>query len=105
MRDLLRDTGTFLREHLYRHWRVEMQVEQATQVLQSLYHALMNRPSMLPPTYRALAASEGQPRATCDYLSGMTDRYALDTHAGITPAAPPPSGPADPPRPQQVLTE
>lgn len=88
MRDLLRDTGTFLRENLYRHWRVEMQVEQATQVLHGLYHALMNRPSMLPPTYRALAASEGQPRATCDYLSGMTDRYALDTHAGITPGGP-----------------
>ncbi|UBV41837.1 dNTP triphosphohydrolase [Deinococcus taeanensis] len=87
MRVLLRDTGTFLRENLYRHWRVEMQVEQATQVLTTLYRALLGRPSMLPPTYRARAAhSGGLPRATCDYLAGMTDRYALDTHATVTPS-------------------
>ncbi|WP_221088953.1 dGTP triphosphohydrolase [Deinococcus aquaedulcis] len=89
MRERLRDTSAFLRENLYRHWRVEMQVEQATRVLTTLFDALTNRPSMLPPTFRARAQAGDLPRAVCDYLAGMTDRYALDAHSSITPPATP----------------
>ena len=85
VRDLLRGTGTFLRDHLYRHWRVEMQVEQATRVLTTLLQALVARPSMLPPQYREWAQEGGTQRAVCDYIAGMTDRYALEIHAGLTP--------------------
>ncbi|GHF49079.1 dGTPase [Deinococcus metalli] len=85
VRDLLRGAGQFLRDNLYRHWRVEMQVEQASRVLTTLFHALLARPSMLPPQYRDLAATWGMERAVCDYLAGMTDRYALEIHAGLAP--------------------
>lgn len=85
MRTLLSETGVFLRDHLYRHWRVEMQVEQATRVLTTLFHALNERPSMLPPQFRQRADADGLPRTVCDYIAGMTDRYALDTHASLTP--------------------
>ncbi|MVN87846.1 dNTP triphosphohydrolase [Deinococcus sp. HMF7620] len=84
MRGCLRETGAYLRENLYRHWRVEMQVEQATRTLTTLFEALVRRPSMLPPSFRA-RAEQGLPRAVCDYLAGMTDRYALDVHANLTP--------------------
>ncbi|THF85761.1 deoxyguanosinetriphosphate triphosphohydrolase [Deinococcus sp. KSM4-11] len=85
MRELLRDTATFLQQNLYRHWRVEMQVEQATRVLTTLFHALVGRPSMLPPLYQRWATERGTHRAVCDYIAGMTDRYALDIHASLTP--------------------
>ncbi|MFB9991971.1 deoxyguanosinetriphosphate triphosphohydrolase [Deinococcus oregonensis] len=85
LRDLLRETATFLRENLYRHWRVEMQVEQATRVLETMFQAFLARPSMLPPTVRARAEAEGLPRAVCDFIAGMTDRYALETYGQITP--------------------
>jgi dGTPase len=85
MRELLRGTATFLRENLYRHWRVEMQVEQATRVLETMFRAFLARPSMLPPTVRARAEAEGLPRAVCDFVAGMTDRYALETYRQITP--------------------
>lgn len=85
VRDRLRETATFLRENLYRHWRVEMQVEQASRVLTTLFNALLARPTMLPPPYRDLAATCGTQRAVCDYIAGMTDRYALDIHASLTP--------------------
>ncbi|PNY82193.1 deoxyguanosinetriphosphate triphosphohydrolase [Deinococcus koreensis] len=87
VRALLRETSTFLREQLYRHWRVEMQVEQATRVLTTLFQALVARPSMLPPQYREWAQGSGVERAVCDYVAGMTDRYALEIHAGLTPPA------------------
>ncbi|MFD2609601.1 deoxyguanosinetriphosphate triphosphohydrolase [Deinococcus taklimakanensis] len=89
MRALLRDTRVFLRDQLYRHWRVEMQVEQATRALHTLYHAYLNRPGMLPPQAQARAAVGGLPRAVCDHIAGMTDRYALETYASLTPPAAP----------------
>ncbi|GAA5512719.1 deoxyguanosinetriphosphate triphosphohydrolase-like protein [Deinococcus carri] len=85
MRERLRETGTFLRENLYRHWRVEMQVEQATRLLTTLFTAFLARPSMLPPQVRARAEVDGLPRAVCDFIAGMTDRYAGEVYAALTP--------------------
>lgn len=87
LRELLRDTGAYLKDNLYRHWRVEMQVEQASRVLTTLFHAFEGRPSMLPPQFRERAATEGPARVICDYLAGMTDRYALDLHASVAAPA------------------
>lgn len=85
MRDLLRETGVFLRDKLYRHPQVEMQVEQATRVLQTMFAAFVQRPTMLPERTRERAERDGLERAICDHIAGMTDRYALETHASITP--------------------
>jgi len=85
MRERLRETGTFLRGNLYRHPRVEMQVEQATRLLETLFTAFLNRPAMLPPGVRARAQGENLPRAVCDFIAGMTDRYAVETHAALVP--------------------
>ncbi len=81
----LRQPGDFQRDRLYRHWQVEMQVEQATRVLQTLFRAFTERPSMLPERPRARLQGEALPRVICDHIAGMTDRYALETHASITP--------------------
>ncbi|WP_034387086.1 deoxyguanosinetriphosphate triphosphohydrolase [Deinococcus sp. YIM 77859] len=85
MRERLRETSAFLRENLYRHWRVEMQVEQASRLLQTLFAAFLARPSMLPPVVRARAEVDGLPRAVCDFIAGMTDRYATEMHAALVP--------------------
>lgn len=85
MRELLREMGVFLRDQLYRHPQVEMQVEQATRVLETLFSAFVARPTMLPERTRARAKRDGLERAICDHMAGMTDRYALETHANITP--------------------
>jgi len=94
MQGRLRETGAFLRQNLYRHWRVEMQVEQATRLLTTLYAAFLNRPTLLPPGVRARAEADGLPRAVCDFIAGMTDRYAAETHAALVP----PPGPSGWPR-------
>lgn len=93
MRERLRETGAFLRENLYRHWRVEMQVEQGTRLLTTLYTAFLNRPTLLPPGVRARAEGDGLPRAVCDFIAGMTDRYAAETHAALVPPPGPPGWP------------
>ncbi len=94
LREQLGEMSTFLRGQLYRHWRVEMQVEAATRVLVTLFGAFLDRPSMLPPQFQRRAEHAGLPRVVCDYVSGMTDRYALDLHASITPSGAPVIWPA-----------
>ncbi|WP_291423064.1 dGTP triphosphohydrolase [Deinococcus sp.] len=87
-RSLLRETKAFMAQKLYHHWRVEMQVEQATRVLETLFHAFMQRPAMLPPRPRRREQADGLPRTICDHLAGMTDRYALEIYWSLVPAVP-----------------
>jgi dGTPase len=85
VQERLRETGLFLRENLYRHWRVEMQVEQGTRLLTTLFTAFVARPTLLPPGVRVRSEADGLPRTVCDFIAGMTDRYAAETHAALTP--------------------
>ncbi|EYB66571.1 hypothetical protein DEIPH_ctg095orf0001 [Deinococcus phoenicis] len=68
-----------------------MQVEQATRLLNTLFTAFLARPTLLPPQARARAETDGLPRAVCDFIAGMTDRYAGEMHAALVPP-PLPSG-------------
>ncbi|WP_425146939.1 deoxyguanosinetriphosphate triphosphohydrolase [Deinococcus sp.] len=70
----------FLFERLYRHPRVLRQVAQAEHCLESLYHALLKAPGMLPRGFQARLEQDGPERTVCDYVAGMTDRYALDEY-------------------------
>ncbi|ADY25506.1 Deoxyguanosinetriphosphate triphosphohydrolase-like protein [Deinococcus proteolyticus MRP] len=81
---LLGETRQFLYGRLYRHWRVEMQVAQAEQILTTLFGAYLARPQMLPPAYAARLKVAGEVRTVCDFIAGMTDRYALDIYEELT---------------------
>jgi dGTPase len=41
---------------------------------------LISEPLQLPPQYYERIAQDGLHRVACDYIAGMTDRYALDEH-------------------------
>ena len=53
-----------------------MQVK-AEQTLTDLFHALKAEPSMLDDQFQALIDERGLERTICDYVAGMTDRYAI----------------------------
>ncbi len=73
----------FLFENLYRHFHIVRQVAKARNVLERLFSAYSAMPEMLPPGVQQAADEEGLHRAICDYMAGMTDRYALDEYARI----------------------
>ncbi len=73
----------FLYRNLYRHWRILRQVGKARHVLERLFTAYIRMPEMLPPTVQEAAEAEGLYRAVCDYVAGMTDRFALDEYARL----------------------
>jgi dGTPase len=73
----------FLYGCLYRHHYVVRQVGKSKFVLERLFAAYIEDPLMLPPQARKATETEGIHRAVCDYIAGMTDRYALDEYARL----------------------
>ncbi|MGH8140585.1 MAG: deoxyguanosinetriphosphate triphosphohydrolase [Steroidobacteraceae bacterium] len=77
----------FLREHLYRHYKVLRMTSKARQVLKALFDAFFEDVNLMPPEHRDLALAaesergrDGRARAVADYVAGMTDRYAILEH-------------------------
>ena len=68
----------FLYANLYNHFRVVRQVHKAEHFLSTLFKAFIARPKMLPDAIQTRIETVGLERAVCDYLSSMTDRFAMD---------------------------
>jgi dGTPase len=78
-----RELKTFLYKNLYRHWRVLRMQTKAERFLFDLFEAYLAEPRILPDNARQNMEEVGTERTICDYLAGMTDRYALDEHARL----------------------
>lgn len=66
----------FLHRRFYRHPHLLEMADHARSVLASLFQAYVERPREMSPWYREWAEEVGVQRAVCDYLAGMTDRFA-----------------------------
>lgn len=88
----------FLFERMYRAPSVVEMRAQVTDVVRHLFPYYMAHPEKLPKQWRKdVEAARGETalaRIVSDYVSGMTDRFALTEHARLIGAARP-SGPAD----------
>ena len=77
----------FLRARMYQHWRVNRMTQKARRLTEALFTLLHDDPSTLPDGWRA-QAGEGQPaqaaQVVCDYVAGMTDRFAQEEHRRLT---------------------
>jgi dGTPase len=78
---------TYLREHVYRHYKVLRMTSKARRVVQELFAAFFKDVSLMPTEHRDLAlqaesahGAAGRARAVSDYIAGMTDRYAILEH-------------------------
>jgi dGTPase len=78
---------TFLRDHVYRHYRVRRMTSKAGRVIETLFQGFNGDPSLMPDEHQDAAArleavrgSPGRARAVADYIAGMTDRYAILEH-------------------------
>ncbi|MGH8726819.1 MAG: deoxyguanosinetriphosphate triphosphohydrolase [Burkholderiales bacterium] len=69
----------FLRRHLYQHFRVARMSGKAKRIVSELYVAFHEEPRLLPEKYQQ-RAKDDLVRAICDYIAGMTDRYAIREH-------------------------
>ncbi|MBI4358694.1 MAG: deoxyguanosinetriphosphate triphosphohydrolase [Candidatus Omnitrophica bacterium] len=74
------DLKAFLMEHLYHHYRVVRMTEKGKRFIQELFRLYVVRPQQLPPQVLKRVKEDGLHRAVCDYIAGMTDRFALDEY-------------------------
>jgi len=73
----------FLYERMYRHYRVNRSRSVARRILAEMFQLFMTEPDVLPGEWSNLAgALEAGERArlVCDYIAGMTDRFAIEEH-------------------------
>ena len=67
----------FMFEKVYRNsWRAAEE-HRCDHVVRGLWEYYMNHPAEMPEEYMLIAYSEGMERGVADYISGMTDRYAI----------------------------
>jgi dGTPase len=76
----LEELKRYLYEHFYFHYRLIRMTRKADHILERLFEAYLAAPTMLPPDVRGSAEALGLERAVLDYLSGMTDRFAVDEY-------------------------
>ncbi|MEZ4818775.1 MAG: deoxyguanosinetriphosphate triphosphohydrolase, partial [Bdellovibrionota bacterium] len=75
-----RELKSFLRENLYDHYRVSRMEVKARRIIRDLFKTYLNRPQQLPKKFLDRHQGEEIPRIICDYIAGMTDRYATEEH-------------------------
>ena len=74
---------SFLHENMYRHYRVNRMTAEARRVVTDLFGLFLDEPEVMPEDWQVLhraALAEKAPRVICDYIAGMTDRFALLEH-------------------------
>jgi dGTPase len=74
----------FLREELYKHYKVRRMTAKARRIVRELFDAFINDPTLMPDEHKdtgrrleSLLGPAGRARAVADYIAGMTDRYAI----------------------------
>ena len=76
----------FLFRRMYRHNQVMQAVAQAQKALVELFEAFVSSPGLLPLDWRQAcgqSSSRLTARTICDYIAGMTDRYAWQEYRRI----------------------
>jgi dGTPase len=70
----------FLFQNLYRHYKVDKMRVKAEIFITRLFETYLRYPNLLPPKYQSRLERFGLHRVVCDYIAGMTDRFALDEY-------------------------
>ena len=73
----------FLFETVYTNPAAKSEEGKAKELLKRLYAYYISHPDELPEEYRLIAQQSDIDRAACDYISGMTDRYAVTVYQNL----------------------
>ena len=88
MREAVDVFTTFMYEGVYYNPIAKGEERKVQNILGSIWEYYVNHIDELPVVYQSIADDEGPQRAVCDYVSGMTDSYALEVYSELfIPAA------------------
>ena len=80
MNSLRKPLRGFLVNNLYNHYRVIRMSQKAYRIIKDLFDIYTKNPEQLPPSQASKLKGEDKYTVICDYIAGMTDRYALDEY-------------------------
>ena len=78
VRRLKTELEEFLNQRVYRHYRVTRMAAKGRRIVQVLFAEFCRLPELHAGALFAAGRGRGGPRVVCDYLAGMTDRYAQE---------------------------
>ena len=70
----------FLQQNAYSHYRVVRMSDKAKRFVEELFNAFIENPMQLPPEHQKWIEEAGLYQGVCDYIAGMTDRFAQDEY-------------------------
>ena len=80
MNFLNRELKDFLFNRLYQHYRVVRMQVKAEHIISDLFNTYLSELLILPDHIQQFIPIRGLERTICDYIAGMTDRYAIEEH-------------------------
>ena len=75
-----RELKDFLFSNLYRHYRVVRMAAKSEIIVTELFNIYQANPKTLPTEVQESIPERGLERTICDYIAGMTDRFAIDEY-------------------------
>ena len=72
----------FMFDHVYRNPVAKHEEGKAMYIVRKLYEYFMAHAERLPGEYRIVYGQDGA-QAVCDYIAGMTDRFAIQTYSNL----------------------
>ena len=70
----------FLKNNMYLHPRIRTMTIKAKKIISDLFDLFIEEPSLMPGNWNRFTNDKQKFINVCDYISGMTDNYAINTH-------------------------
>jgi dGTPase len=83
VKQLKAELEAFLHRRVYQHHRVQRMAIKGARFVRALFTEFCTSPQLLPERYSRRIGTAGPERVVCDYVAGMTDRYARDEYARL----------------------
>ena len=71
---------SFMFASVYKNPKAKSEEAKVMGILEGIFDYFIEHPEKLPDDYKAIAETDGLRRAVCDYVSGMTDKYAISIY-------------------------
>ena len=79
----LRDLRSFMFANVYRNPVAKGEEKKAREMLHRMFEYYLRHPEKLPADFHPQLSFDGMERTVCDYIAGMTDKYAVDKYAEL----------------------
>ena len=79
----MEELRSFMFEHVYKNPVAKGEESKAREILKQLYRFYIKYPEKLPADFQPQLTFDGMERIVCDYIAGMSDKYAMYKYSEI----------------------